>query len=62
MAFTDETICECTKASHSVEPNDAQIRDPETGTVYAPGLEVDIDGKVTFYAETPSGEHGGSSS
>ena len=39
-------FCECQRANHSQEPNQAQIQDPETGTVYGPGLKVDIDGKV----------------
>jgi hypothetical protein len=44
--YTDE-ICQCTRKNHSGEPQQNQILDPETGTVHAPGLTVDIDGKVT---------------
>ena len=44
-------ICQCSRKGHNGEPRDQQILDPETGTVYAPGLEVDIDGKVTKYAD-----------
>lgn len=40
-------ICECTRQNHSGEPRDRQVRDPETGTVYGPGLSVNTDGKVT---------------
>lgn len=43
-----ETICDCTLIGHSVEPRDVQILDPETGTVFAPGLTVDEGGKVEF--------------
>lgn len=38
--------CQCKRKEHSGEPNTQQIRDPETGTVYAPGLKVTEDGKV----------------
>jgi len=46
LGFEDR-LCECTKKGHDGEPLDQQILDPSTGTVYAPGLKVDIDGKVT---------------
>lgn len=45
------SICQCSRKDHSGEPRDQQILDPETGTVYAPELEVDIDGKVTRYMQ-----------
>lgn len=41
-----EPICTCTKANHSGEPRDAQVLDPETGTVYGPGIAVTTEGKV----------------
>lgn len=41
-----DAVCDCTAKGHSGEPNDAQILDPETGTVYAPGLTVTQEGKV----------------
>jgi hypothetical protein len=46
----DDRICQCTKQNHDGEAVNSQILDPSTGTVYAPGLKVDIDGKVTRYA------------
>lgn len=46
-----DLICECTAKGHSGEPRDKQILDPETGTVHAPGLTVDIDGTVTRTGE-----------
>jgi hypothetical protein len=33
---------------HAGEPVDNQLLDPETHTVYAPGLEVDVNGEVKF--------------
>ena len=48
-------LCECTKKNHSGEPASQQILDPVDGTVYAPGLKVDIDGKVTRYEGRSSG-------
>lgn len=48
MAYTDETICQCTRKGHDGEPRDQQILDPETGTVFAPGLSVSQDGEVKF--------------
>lgn len=47
LAGFENTICQCRKKGHSGEPRDQQILDPSTGTVYAPGLKVDVDGKVT---------------
>lgn len=45
--FGMELLCECKKSTHNGEPITQQIADPTTGTVHAPGLTVDIDGKVT---------------
>lgn len=58
--YADDFVCECTRNLHT-EKRDGearlnQIKDPETGTVYAPGLTVDIDGKVTF-KEDPFGRY-----
>lgn len=44
--YSKSDICECTKASHSGEPRDKQILDPDTGAVHAPDLVVDQDGTV----------------
>jgi hypothetical protein len=44
--YSNNLICKCTRRGHAGEPRDKQIMDPETGTVYAPGLEVSIDGEV----------------
>lgn len=42
-----DDICTCTKKFHTDgEPNRAQILDPDTGVVHAPGLTVDPDGTV----------------
>jgi hypothetical protein len=46
MVYTNKTICECIRQNHSGEPRDQQILDPESGTVFAPGLKVTIDGTV----------------
>lgn len=46
VVFDMELICHCSRRDHSGEPRDQQIRDPETGTVYAPGLSVTEDGEV----------------
>jgi hypothetical protein len=46
-----EGFCQCKRKGHDGEPRDKQILDPETGTVHAPGLTVDIDGKVTFHGK-----------
>lgn len=47
MAVGRDGFCECQRQGHAGEPVDKQILDPDTGTVYAPGLIVDDDGKVT---------------
>lgn len=39
-------ICYCKRKNHSGEPRDKQIVDPETGTVYGPGLRVTLEGDV----------------
>lgn len=44
--YTDKPICQCTKQNHGGEPVEQQIQDPETGTVYAPDLQVTTDGEV----------------
>lgn len=41
MVYTDEMLCRCTKAKHNGELVEAQIKDPETNTVYGPGMTVD---------------------
>lgn len=53
MLFTKNRICQCTRKGHDGEPINQQIKDPETGTVYAPGLTVTEDGTVNFN-ESPS--------
>lgn len=40
------TICDCDRPGHDGEPTRQQIADPETGTVYAPGLHVTTEGEV----------------
>lgn len=40
MVYSDEMICTCTRKNHLGEPIANQIKDPESGTVYAPGLTV----------------------
>lgn len=45
-AFDMEAICHCKERGHGGEPLDQQIKDPETGTVYAPGLSVTEGGEV----------------
>lgn len=40
-------ICKCKTPGHDGEPVDQQVKDPFTGTVHAPGLEVSEDGTVT---------------
>lgn len=47
LAGFQNEICQCTRKKHAGEPQAEQILDPSTGTVYAPGLKVSIDGKVT---------------
>lgn len=39
-------MCKCKKRGHSGEARDNQILDPETGTVYGPGLRVTQEGEV----------------
>lgn len=39
-------ICRCKKKNHNGEASDNQIVDPETGTVYGPGLRVTQEGEV----------------
>lgn len=46
--YTDDKLCDCRRKNHTGEPMSQQILDPETGTVHAPGLTVDSDGKVEF--------------
>lgn len=41
-----EPMCTCTRANHSGEPRDAQVLDPDTGTVYGPAVAVTTDGEV----------------
>lgn len=48
LAGNTDPICQCKRRGHDGEPVNNQIKDPETGTVYGPGLSVDIDGKVTY--------------
>lgn len=48
-SYSTEDICRCEREQHAEDPSHRQILDPETGTVYMPGGEVDIDGNVTFY-------------
>jgi hypothetical protein len=47
--YSEVPICQCDRTNHGGEPVNQQILDPETGTVYAPGLEVNKDGEVKFY-------------
>lgn len=47
IVYATKTICRCEKRGHSGEPRDQQVLDPETSTVHAPGLSVDIHGEVT---------------
>ena len=44
--YSQEKICQCTRQRHSGEPRDLQIKDPFTGTIYAPHLEVSEGGEV----------------
>lgn len=39
-------ICKCTRPNHGGEAVNQQIKDPETGTVYGPGLAVTEEGGV----------------
>jgi hypothetical protein len=45
------TICKCLRQGHDGEPRNEQILDPESGTVYAPGLHVTQDGDVNLNKE-----------
>lgn len=45
-AYADDLICRCTRRNHMGEPVDQQIKDPETGTVYGPGLSVSELGEI----------------
>jgi hypothetical protein len=47
IVFRAPPLCTCKRKDHAREARDKQIRDPETGTVYGPGLQVTIDGEVT---------------
>lgn len=49
--YSNNPMCQCTRKRHSGEPMDVQIKDPETGTVYAPGLTVDELGRVAVDPE-----------
>lgn len=44
--FGGEPLCRCKRAHHSGEPTDRQVTDPETGTVWGPGLRVTAEGEV----------------
>lgn len=46
VVFNMDPICKCTRPDHGGEPVNQQIKDPETGTVYAPGLHVTEEGGV----------------
>lgn len=50
--YASNLLCKCSRKLHnekmSGEPILNQIRDPETGAVYAPGLEVSQEGEVKF--------------
>jgi hypothetical protein len=39
-------MCYCKRKRHDGEANDVQTQDPETGTVWAPGLRVTQEGEV----------------
>ncbi len=41
------SICKCMSRNHSGEPFNNQILDPDTGSVYAPGMEVKPDGTIS---------------
>lgn len=45
VGLTDP-VCRCKRKGHSGEARDKQIVDPETGTVYGPGLRVTQEGDV----------------
>jgi hypothetical protein len=40
VVYAKDLICQCRRAKHLGEPIDEQIKDPESGTVYGPGLSV----------------------
>lgn len=46
VVFDLSEICNCRRPDHGGEPMNKQIKDPETGTVYGPGLSVTKDGEV----------------
>lgn len=46
VIYTNQMICKCKRTEHTGEPVDQQIQDPETGTIYTPGLTVSRDGEV----------------
>lgn len=48
MVYTDDPICQCRRKNHAGEPRDSQVADPETGTVFTPGLSVTQDGEVNY--------------
>ena len=52
LLYAKDRLCRCRRTLHLEkimgEPRLNQIEDPETGMIYAPGLTVNRDGKVTF--------------
>ena len=46
IVLKKDPICGCERPNHSGEPVNNQIADPETGTVYGPGLSVTKEGEV----------------
>lgn len=52
-------LCDCKRKDHSGEPADKQITDPETGTVWGPGLRVTQEGEIIRGGyESDGGNHG----
>ena len=39
--------CGCTRPNHSGEPARKQVKDPFTGAVHAPGMEIAEDGTIS---------------
>lgn len=59
--YSSEMVCTCERQMHVMRRDGEailnQIKDPETGTVYAPGLSIDTDGTVHYRRDSDSPFH-----
>lgn len=46
MVYTDQPICKCERKNHGGEPNEQQVTDPFTGSVFGPHAVINPDGTV----------------